>query len=41
MTFQIVFVIPKKGPLLLDLSSAIDYMVIDFEDTSVVEELFQ
>lgn len=41
MTFEIVFVFPKKGPLLSDSSSAIDYMVIDFEDTSVVEEIFQ
>lgn len=41
MTFQIVFVFPKKESLLLDFSSAIDYMTIDFDKTSVVEEIFQ
>lgn len=41
MTFQIMFVFPKKLPLLLDFSAAIDYMIIDFGNTSVVEENFQ
>lgn len=41
MTFQLVFGFPNKEPPLLDLSSAIDYTIIDFGNTSVVEEIFQ
>lgn len=40
MTFQIVFVFPKKEQLLLDFSSTIEYMITDFGHTSVAEDIF-